>query len=526
LALTPTYPGVYIQELPSPVHPITGVQTSIAAFVGFAPRGPVNEPTTVFSFGDYSRTFGSLSAASTMSYAVNQFFQNGGTQAVIVRAAHLSGTGTAAKGELTVGSGATTLTLEAANEGAWSGGLLVRIDHDTSDQNAATPVQVNILVKDTATGFIEVMRNLPPGEPMQSAINSQSQLVRATGTMPTSRLPADADVTATEPDPFDPNDPTRYKQFPTSGTGAGADGDQHETDVIPSPPDGTGMYALEHADLFNLLCIPPITPGSALSDNSGPAKFSHDHRALFIVDSDPAWTSANVAKAGLGALTITIGSDDLPYAALYFPRIQAPDPLENNAIVDYPTCGMVAGVMARTDAERGVWKAPAGIEAGLSGVRALTVKLSDAENGLLNPLGVNCLRTFPAAGNVVWGARTLAGADALASQWKYVPVRRTANFIEESLYRGTQWVVFEPNDEPLWSQIRLNVGAFMHDLFRQGAFQGATPQEAYLVKCDKDTTTQTDINNGVVNILVGFAPLKPAEFVIIQIQQLAGQIQT
>jgi len=144
----------------------------------------------------------------------------------------------------------------------------------------------------------------------------------------------------------------------------------------------------------------------------------------------------------------------------------------------------------------------------------------------LNLLGVNCLRTFPVFGNVVWGARTLAGADHLASEWKYIPVRRLALFIEESLFRGTKWVVFEPNDEPLWAQIRLNVGTFMHNLFRQGAFQGTTPREAYFVKCDKETTIQNDIDRGIVNILVGFAPLKPAEFVIIKISQIAGQIQT
>jgi phage tail sheath protein FI len=181
--------------------------------------------------------------------------------------------------------------------------------------------------------------------------------------------------------------------------------------------------------------------------------------------------------------------------------------------------------MARTDSERGVWKAPAGTETRLAGVRDLTVPLTDQESGLLNPLGINVLRTFPITGTVVWGARTLDGADASASQWKYVPVRRLALMIEESLYRGTKWVVFEPNDERLWGQIRLNVGAFMRTLFRQGAFQGTSAREAYFVKCDKDTTTQDDINRGVVNILVGFAPLKPAEFVIIQIEQLAGQIE-
>ena len=149
--------------------------------------------------------------------------------------------------------------------------------------------------------------------------------------------------------------------------------------------------------------------------------------------------------------------------------------------------------------------------------------LTDGENGQLNPLGVNCLRNFPVIGNVVWGARTLDGADALASQWKYIPVRRLAYYIEESLFRGTQWVVFEPNDEPLWAQIRLNVGSFMQTLFIKGAFQGSSPNDAYFVKCSSETTTQTDIDNGVVNIVVGFAPLKPAEFVVIQIQQIAPQ---
>lgn len=517
MAVTPSYPGVYIQELPSPVHPIIGVATSIAAFVGFAQRGPVDTPTTVLGFSDYTRAFGGLWADSTMSYAVNQFFQNGGTQAVIVRAAHLSDpdpTTLATKGTLKIGD----LTLEAASEGAWSSALEVRIDHGSTDPASL----FNIWVKDASTGAVEVLRNLPVSSAITLMVAQQSALVRV-HTAPTSLPPAPPspnDVVQPGTDPF--ADSSLYDAF-----GTGADGEHtDETDLIPSSDNGRGMYALAKADLFNLLCIPPIAPGGVLSDRSSPAIFCHDHRALFIVDSDPSWTDASKVLSGLGAFTSAIASDYLPYAALYFPQVSAPDPLQNNAVVDFPASGMIAGVMARTDAARGVWKAPAGLDAGLAGVRELSVKLTDGENGRLNPVAVNCLRTFPAAGNVVWGARTLAGADILANQWKYVPVRRTANFIEESLYRGTQWVVFEPNDEPLWAQIRLNVGAFMHDLFRQGAFQGTTPQEAYLVKCDKDTTTPTDVNNGVVNILVGFAPLKPAEFVIIQIQQLAGQIQT
>jgi phage tail sheath protein FI len=302
-----------------------------------------------------------------------------------------------------------------------------------------------------------------------------------------------------------------------------------------SQANKTGMYALEKADIFNLLCIPPFAPDTIDNDIgstwSPAAKFCKDRRAMLIVDAPADWTldsaSANYPPKKLSAFSAIERS----YAAIYFPRIRLPDPLQDNNLNDFAPCGVVAGVFSRTDAERGVWKAPAGIEAGLRGVLGLSINskpesITDKENGDLNPLGINCLRSFPNIGNVVWGARTLEGADSLASQWKYVPVRRLALYIEESLFRGTQWVVFEPNDEPLWAQIRLNIGAFMHGLFRQGAFQGTTPRDAYLVKCDKETTTQDDVNHGVVNIVVGFAPLKPAEFVVIKIQQLAGQLET
>jgi phage tail sheath protein FI len=251
--------------------------------------------------------------------------------------------------------------------------------------------------------------------------------------------------------------------------------------------------------------------------------YCQKRRAVQIVDPLPSWdqTSKVVAAASTGFDSV-LGTNGRN-AALYFPRLKQPNPLKDNQIEIFAASGVVAGVIARTDATRGVWKAPAGLDATLSGVPQLSVPLTDPEIGQLNPLGVNCLRAMPGVGRVCWGARTLRGSDRLADEWKYLPVRRTALFIEESLYRGTQWVVFEPNDEPLWAQIRLNVGTFMNNLFRQGAFQGGTPREAYLVKCDRETTTQADIDLGIVNIHVGFAPLKPAEFVVISLQQLAGQ---
>ncbi|MEO6421292.1 MAG: phage tail sheath C-terminal domain-containing protein, partial [Candidatus Nitrotoga sp.] len=290
-----------------------------------------------------------------------------------------------------------------------------------------------------------------------------------------------------------------------------------------------GIWALQKADLFNLLCVPPLTrePGGDVNSQtrSAAAAYCLARRAMYIVDPLMAWDEPSDLTGASGLDSVGWGLARSANAALYFPFLRLPDPLQENRLADFAPCGAVAGVMARTDGQRGVWKAPAGNDATLNGVAELTVKLTDGENGQLNPLAVNCLRSFPVTGRLVWGARTLRGADQLASEWKYLPVRRTALFLEESLFRGSQWVVFEPNDEPLWAQIRLNLGAFMQNLFRQGAFQGRSPREAYFVKCDRETTTQNDIDLGIVNIVVGFAPLKPAEFVVIKLQQIAGQIQ-
>ena len=289
----------------------------------------------------------------------------------------------------------------------------------------------------------------------------------------------------------------------------------------------SGVFALEDVDLFNILMIPEAaTLGSTANlalVMSSALSYCEERRAFALIDVAPNIASLDGALTWLGEVS-TAGLRNRN-AASYFPRVQIPDPLNNGRLRSVGSSGTVAGIYARTDAARGVWKAPAGIEASLSGVLALDYNLTDAEHGQLNPLGLNAIRTFDIPGNVVWGARTLVGADTLASDWKYAPVRRLALYVEESLFRGLQWVVFEPNDAPLWAQIRMACGSFMQQLFRQGAFQGASPRDAYLVKCDAETTTQDDINAGIVNVFVGFAPLKPAEFVIISLQLLAGQAQ-
>jgi hypothetical protein len=288
-----------------------------------------------------------------------------------------------------------------------------------------------------------------------------------------------------------------------------------------------GLYALNRVDLFNLLCLPSLDDNeSAVIGGvlSGAVKLCVDRRAFLIIDPPTKWSRVQDVIDNLASFTFgDLGKN----AALFFPRIQETNPLRENRVEDFAPSGAVAGVFARTDASRGVWKAPAGLDASIAGARGLTVKLDDQRNGQLNPLGVNCLRTFPAAGTLLWGARTRRGADAVGDvDNRYVPVRRLTLYIEESLYRGTKFAVFEPNDEPLWAQLRLAVGAFMQDLFRQGAFAGRTPREAYLVKCDGETTTANDRALGKVNVLVGFAPLRPAEFIILTIQQLAAASPT
>jgi phage tail sheath protein FI len=300
------------------------------------------------------------------------------------------------------------------------------------------------------------------------------------------------------------------------------------TGLIGDPNAKTGMYALLDVDLFNLLSIPattylPDTNAAAVAADA--IALCQMRRAFYLMDVPQGSSGRDTLTAIMNWLDAN-ASLRSRNSAIYFPRPDLADPLNGFRLRASAPSGTMAGLYARIDGTRGVWKAPAGTEASLAGVQKLEYKLTDPENGVLNPLGINCLRNFPVYGPVGWGARTLMGADQIADEYKYIPVRRLALFIEESLYRGTQWVVFEPNDEPLWAQIRLNVGAFMQNLFRQGAFQGQTPQDAYFVKCSKETTTQNDINLGIVNIIVGFAPLKPAEFVVIKIQQIAGQIAT
>jgi uncharacterized protein len=525
-----TYPGVYIEEVPSGVRAIVGVATSVTAFLGRAVRGPVDDPVTITNFGDFERAFGGLGVDYPMSYAVRDFFLNGGTQAVVVRLYKDNG------GSGAAGLDAKGLKLVAASPGVWADTLRARVDHDVPKDAKPHPLPFvdafgltsadlfNLTVRDSRTGGTETFRNLTIKDSprrVDRVLVEESTFVRVDGNVP-ANIPTAHDA-ATDPATVWTDDKLSTAVSTKGKNSAALDAAAFEG----SPAARKGLYALEKVDLFNLLCVPPDTregdtPKSFLAKA---LSYCEQRRAVLLVDPPAAWRDAAAARKAVTDDELGLSGPGARNAALYFPRIVAADPLRDGQLDTFVPCGVVAGTIARTDATRGVWKAPAGTDAALRGAQAFSVKLTDGDNGQLNPLGVNSLRSFPVTGRVVWGARTMRGADQLGDEYKYLPVRRTALFIEESLYRGTQWVVFEPNDEPLWAQIRLNIGAFMQNLFRQGAFQGSSPRDAYFVKVDKETTTQNDINLGIVNIVVGFAPLKPAEFVVIKLQQIAGQIE-
>jgi uncharacterized protein len=721
-------PGVYITEIPSGVHAITGVSTSVTAFIGTAQRGPINTLADMFSFADYERQFGGLAESSEMSFGVRQFFNNGGSHAIVVRVG-----ANAQTASLTINDGSSnpSLVFTALDGGASGNGTAVAVDYPTdpnrfnltltgvpdANGNSAVEQFSGLSMNSTdrkfvesataSSGLVSVKRSSAAVYGSGSSTANPSSWPDLDATHNTVRVAVDGkpavsvsftlhakqtDVVAaltaavvgakaTNPSankivitsnftgdtssvvvfPGLTNDAAKLLGFGVANGGIEVDGSAvarpapspdpgmlvddvsslnvnkppdgnialtldngrpviiplHVNDVttndwntfaariqsavqgfrptvqafanfaatydgtklltlasgtrgpnsavyvtdsppgtlattlglvgsaasyksgssqvlsggsedplsssntyatfVPPPSTKGGIYALENVDIFNIICLPGITDASTLADT---AAYCEERNAFLIVDPP-----TGLKPPGVEALLNGTALPKSDHAAIYYPNIYIGDPITGGTRLSAPS-GTLAGLYARTDGTRGVWKAPAGTAVALVGAQQLEYTMTDGENGLINPLGGNAIRNRPPYGIIAWGARTLNGSDAAASEYKYISIRRLASYIELSLMQGTQWVVFEPNDEPLWSSIRLNVGSFMNQLFRQGAFEGQAPADAYFVRCDSTTTTEADRNNGVVNILVGFAPLKPAEFVLIQIQQMAGQIAT
>ena len=514
--LDPSQPGTRMEEVPDGRRTIAATATSITAFIGRARRGPTDRSRLVQCFAQFDRVYGGLWFESPMSYAVQHYFLNGGQNALIARVHH--------------GAAAATLTLPgafelvAANEGDWGNYLRVRVEYAASEPGEAQDSRFSLSVKDTRTGLVERFVNLSTDVThkryVTGVLADESDLVRnATPETVAAATPVANGAAPAGSDALE--DGASSWAFDTNGDDGSLILDDDISDA--GLAEGRrGLWMLEHEDLFNLLCIPPLSRDRDVGITTWDAAVAYAklRRAMVIVDPPADWNDPADVNNGLAEL---VTRDE--NAALYFPRVLAADPLSDERLATFAPCGFVAGIYARTDAQHGVWKAPAGKESTLLGVAEPAVHITDGQNALLNALAVNSLRSSHDNRCVIWGARTLRGFDS-QSEWKYVPVRRTALFIEESLYRAMQWVVFEPNDEALWAQVRLDATAFMQDLFSQGAFHGLSAREAYFVKCDHETTTANDIDLGIFNVDVGFAPLKPAEFVIIRIQQLAGTIAT
>ncbi len=525
MSVSPSYPGLYIQEIPSNSHAIVPAPTSIAAFVGYThpyKTKAFNQAVQLFSFTDYETYFGGLFTSGItdagLPRAVYQFFLNGGSTAWVygLQPGLFDDTGAIIN---RLGPGGANIPGTAT---VTAGGIIFTALEPTD----VVPMQVNIInARNAGVTFdvvitygtrVETFRGVnvgagPTGLP-DAVINGVSQLVTVSNGGAWGTAIANQQLTLA------------LTSAQLSGLSTGYSG----ADFLPAFDRNS---SLDNVEIFNLLMTPGVTDNEVVS---AAMAFAEYKRAFAIIDPPPQAPAFGIAPpapiddwmTGLGGPT----GPSLPRsqnAALYFPYLNSTDPITSRVIPMAPS-GFVAGIYAGTDASRGVWKAPAGLATTVLNTTGPVPSgiMNDPQQGVLNLDAINCLRSFSGIGTVVWGARTTVAKNQAFAQSMYVPVRRMTLFIEQTLLANMKWVVFEPNDEPLWAAIRSSIESFMLSLFKQGALQGSTPSQAFQVKCDATTTTPTDQQNGIVNIVVAFAPLKPAEFVIIQIAQLAGQTAT
>jgi len=633
-----SYPGVYVEEIPSGVKPIEGVSTSTAAFVGVSEKGPIDEAKKISSWTEYENTYGSYVSGSYLPNSVFQFFNNGGRQCYIVRVAQDPDIASITIRNRAAAAPPEGLIISAKSPGKWGNYLHVVIDDGTDDPdntfmievresgevsevpdiNEVVPLEVhdNLSMNPLDSNFVEDV--LSAGSKLISAkVHANNTTLAAGihrgGASPTVPLPggnrklqvnidSDGYQEMTLADPCDtlvnvaasvqtavralsqlkastaaaafssftctvvdgrlvltsgaPGATSTVKvlnavsenaaaflqlglsnggaeehgaavQRPAKGTTyqVGDDTVAGNVAAVEAGSDGTlpvtdqtyidGLDSLDSKDDVNLISVPGIGSTAVVDAGLNYCRNRVLQDCFFIGDMDSTDDTPDEAKTFRTSIT-TPNS----YGAIYFPWLKALDPTgKSEEPILLPPSGFVAGMYAQIDGKRGVWKAPAGTEAVIGGAVGLAANLTDTQQGDLNKKSINCLRQFPAAGIVIWGARALSSDP----EWKYIPVRRMAIFLRVSIYYGIQWAVFEPNDEDLWASLKLNIGSFMSRLYRQGAFQGDTMSKAFFVKCDSETTTQADIDAGIVNILIGFAPLKPAEFVVVKISQKAGQ---
>ncbi len=513
------HPGVYVEEIPSGARSIEGAGTSTTIFVGQTERGPF-EPTKIKGKADFERAFGGyerdvsgVAERVELRYAMDAYFGNGGTTAYILRA--IKTTDTVATSTRTVGVSPNQVSIAASSPGSWGDSVDIKFGPSSDGSASRFKIDVRYRLPGALTfTAVETWDRLSfdaSDENYAPDVLFRSLYIRwNTNIAP----PAVATtVPATDASPV------------TLSGGAGGG-----TTMGPTDFDSNLFQRLDEVTDASLLVCPARFANTSDTDANTRtiqqvALDYAENRArqdLFCVADMPRQkSSVTPTQATSDTVTEYASMTKTNFGAVYFPWLEISDPIGNGrdpTVVMGPSA-FVAGLYGRTDQRRGVWKAPAGLEATLLGVRKIEYKLLDTHQDDLNPLGINALRSLPQGGNVVWGSRTMQPS----SEWRYVPVRRTAIFLRTSIYNGIQWAVFEPNDEQLWSNLRLAIGGFMEQLFRQGAFAGATSRDAYFVKCDSETTPEIDQIAGIVNVWVGFAPLRPAEFVVVKLSQIVNQ---
>ena len=518
----PSYlsPGVYVEEVASGSRPIEGVGTSVAAFVGLAPTGPLNEPTLVTNWTQYVAAFGDFTDGYFLAHSVYGFFNNGGSAAYVVRVGGSpAGAAGAAKSPAAVGTSAAPAALPAGEPkqlGTFTvtavapGNLSVEVA-DAEGEGPAERFKLIVKDGDQPVETFDVSAKKGNRAYVVTQVKERSRLITVAEAAPAAQLarPENQTVALPAASAAAPAVPAAAETAPVG-----------PAQYLGDSADRTGFGGLEAVDEVSMVAVPDLMAAyqrGAIDLESVKAvqlgliahcELMGDRVA--IIDPPP----------GLNARQIRVWRQetagyDSKYAALYYPWIKSFDPAAGQARL-IPPSGHVAGVWARNDFERGVHKAPANEV--IRGAVDLEIQITRGEQDLLNPIGVNCIRAFPGRGIRVWGARTLASDPA----WRYLNVRRYFNYLEESILIGTQWVVFEPNDHALWARIRRNVSAFLVNEWRAGALFGARPEEAFYVKCDEETNPAESVDVGRVVCEIGIAPVKPAEFVIFRLAQFSS----
>ncbi|MGW2231762.1 phage tail sheath subtilisin-like domain-containing protein [Streptomyces formicae] len=516
-------PGVYIEEVASGSRPIEGVGTSVAAFVGLAPHGPLNEPTLVTNWSQYVAAFGEFTDGYYLAHSVYGFFNNGGSAAYVVRVGGhgadepqqpAAATAQAPK-ELTAGAPVALggFSVAAITAGSAAGGALTVEVQDGEGESAADRFKLVVKDGEKVVESFDVSSKKTARNYVVTQVKQRSKTIVLEEAAAGSQVAKpDAQTVTLAPPAAAP--------APAVPASNGAAAPIQTGQFIGDSADRTGFGGLEALDEINMVAVPDLMAAyqQGLIDEEqvkavqlgliSHCELMGDRMA--IIDPPPGLNARQVRQ-----WRQELAGYDSRYAALYYPWIKSFDPASGQSVV-VPPSGHMAGVWARNDAERGVHKAPANEI--VRGAIDLELQITRGEQDLLNPIGVNCIRAFPGRGIRVWGARTMASDPA----WRYLNVRRYFNYLEESILIGTQWVVFEPNDHALWARIRRNVSAFLVNEWRSGALFGQRPEDAFYVKCDEETNPPESVDLGRVVCEIGIAPVKPAEFVVFRLAQFSG----